>query len=65
MMTSTHVIDYPVSDAMRGVVLKLRLTGVKVLRARVWLALQLMKLAACVAGCSVEFDDQTKAAGPI
>lgn len=49
-------LTIPVGDVMGGLTLKVRITGVGVAKARLWLASRLMVVAAWVAGCGVEIE---------
>ena len=42
------------ASVMRNVTMEVRITGVKTLRVRLWLAKRLIRLAAIVAGTKVE-----------
>lgn len=47
----------PIREAMRNVTLEVRLTGLKVARARLWLACQLIRLAALVGGFKADIEE--------
>lgn len=57
MASSVGVISIPVD--LSDVTLKIELTGVKRLRARMWIGGKLMVFAAWVMGCAVEIMDNT------
>lgn len=44
-------------DIMRKVELTITVSGLGVLRARIWAGMQLMKLAAAVIGCQIKIDE--------
>lgn len=52
----TSEVSVPASAAMRDVTIIVRLTGLRVFRARVWLACRLLTLAAWVAGCGIRWE---------
>lgn len=51
-MASTD-ITMPASELAKRIKVDVRITGVRVLQVRVWFAIQLLKLAALVAGCGL------------
>ncbi len=52
-------ITMPISGAMRGVTIKVRLTGRRRMAARLWIGALLVRAAAKVIGCIVELDTRT------
>lgn len=46
---ASSAISLPISDAARELVISVRITGLKVFSARLWLAHQVLRLAALVA----------------
>jgi hypothetical protein len=42
------------SDVMKRLTLEVNITGVRVLRARLWLGMRLMRLAVWVMGCDLD-----------
>jgi hypothetical protein len=63
--TDTATIDYPAAATLRSVALRVRFTGMKVFRARLWLACATMHMAVFIAGCAVEVElEMALAASP-
>ncbi len=46
----------PMSKVMANVTMHVVVTGVKTMRVRMWVAMQLFKLGARLCGCGIEFD---------
>lgn len=46
--------ELPMAEVMRSVTMELRLTGVRVFRARLSVGMMLLRLAARVMGCGIE-----------
>lgn len=59
-MARAGVIEVPMREAVRGLTLQIKVTGVPIARARMWLGAQLMRLAAWVIGCDVEIETGSK-----
>jgi hypothetical protein len=49
-------VDFPMSDAVSGMTLQLRITGQTRFRIRLWLGCQIIRLAASVIGCKSEVE---------
>lgn len=60
MARDIGVIDLPVQTAVSGLTLQIRVTGIDVLRVRLWLGAQLMRLAGWIIGCNVEVEIEDK-----
>jgi hypothetical protein len=45
-----------ISDCMRKVTLKVRITGLNVLKVRLFFSTQLIKLSALIAGCGLDIE---------
>lgn len=54
-MASSHV-EMSMSNAMRHATLTVRMTGMRRFRVRMWVAMQLVRLAAFVMNCGIAFD---------
>ena len=55
-MKSIKVIDVPMSGAMQGLLLRVRITGVRVAFWRLQIGALILKLASRVIGCQLEID---------
>lgn len=53
---SMYVRSIKMSDCMRKIILKVRITGLNVHRIRMFLSIKLIKLAAFIAGCGLEIE---------
>ncbi|HYH39913.1 MAG TPA: hypothetical protein VD860_16955 [Azospirillum sp.] len=49
-------VSFDAREAVRSVTINVKVTGVRRLRARLWLAEKLFRLGAVVAGCGIEID---------
>jgi len=54
-MASTEV-NVPISKLMSDVTMNVNLTGVRTWRVRVWLGIQLLKLAGRIIGCGIHIE---------
>lgn len=54
-MASTNV-NVSAASIGRNIELTLTVTGLRVFRARWWVAAQLIRMAACVAGCDIRVE---------
>lgn len=59
-MARVSSVSVPMSAAMASLTINVRITGMKVARARLWLGTRVMMLAAVVIGCGIEFDAKSK-----
>jgi len=55
-MATCDAIDFPISTAMNELVVKVRVTGIKVFRVRFWIGKNLFLLAAWIMGCGIEVE---------
>lgn len=60
MACDLGVIDHPASKAIGGLTLQVRLTGLPIMRTRLWLGARILRLAAWVIGCDVEIETASK-----
>jgi hypothetical protein len=53
MATTIGEVNVPMSEVMSGLTLNVRITGMKIAKVRLWLGVQLLKLATLVMGCGI------------
>ena len=56
MSSCVGKIDVPISKMVDGLHIDVKLTGVKIFRIRLFIAKQLIKLAAFILGCGIEIE---------
>lgn len=64
MVTTIGEVNVPMSEVMSGLTLNVRITGMKITKARLWLGEQLLKLAALVMGCGIEISLEDDRSAP-
>jgi hypothetical protein len=55
-MACVREIRQPVAPLLKSITIRVKITGMRTLRARMWCAAHLFRLAAAVSGCAVAID---------
>jgi hypothetical protein len=53
-------IDIKAGSVMRNVIMRVSVNGVRTFRLRLWLGVQLIRLAAVAMGCGIQVDYESK-----